>query len=87
MSAHRGPVTNCVCCERRGRHAARGLVDACYARHKAAGTLDRFPRRNRRAADTREEHSFWSGQGLSDEAIARQLGISRERLDYALSTA
>lgn len=43
-----------------------------------------FPRRNRPAAETREEHKFLADLGLSDTAIAARLGISRDTLKYAL---
>jgi hypothetical protein len=84
VTAHRGPAINCVCCGRAGRHAARGLVDACYARHKVNGTLDQFQRRYQRVEDTREEHEFLTGQGLDDDEVAKRLGIKRSQLGYAL---
>lgn len=84
MTTHRGPATNCACCKRPGWHAARGLIDACYARHKAAGTLLNFPRRTRPAAETREEYEFLKQQGLSDTEVAARLGITRQALQYAL---
>ena len=87
MSAHRGPAIKCVCCWRPGRHAGRGLVDACFARHKRHGTLDQFPRVYQVAADTQEEHAFLSSQGLSDDQIAGRLGLTLAKLRYALERA
>lgn len=87
MSTNRGRVINCVCCQRHGRHAGRGLVDACFARHQRHQTLDQFPRVNQVAADTQEEHAFLSSQGLSDGEIAERLGLSTTKLRYALGCA
>ncbi|GLZ34861.1 hypothetical protein Lesp02_70480 [Lentzea sp. NBRC 105346] len=87
MSAHRGPVIRCVCCGRTGNHAARGLVDACYARHKKHDTLHRFRRRYQVVADTVEEYAFLSELGLDDTQIAARLGISGDALKYALGRA
>ncbi|GII84565.1 hypothetical protein Ssi03_25550 [Sphaerisporangium siamense] len=34
----------CACCGFKGEIRARGLVHACYARHRIKGTLSQFPR-------------------------------------------
>jgi hypothetical protein len=80
VTTHRGPITNCVCCGRTGNRAGRGLVDACYARHKANGTLERYPRVNRARADTAEDYQFLRSQGLADVQIAARLGFNPKYL-------
>jgi hypothetical protein len=76
VTTHRGPIANCVCCGRTGNRAGRGLVDACYARHKANGTLEQYPRVNRARADTAEDYKFLHGQGLSAQQVASRLGFN-----------
>ncbi|MFD0889969.1 hypothetical protein ACFQ08_35965 [Streptosporangium algeriense] len=35
----------CVCCATPGYVMGRGLITACYQRHRSGGTLDQFPMR------------------------------------------
>jgi len=73
------PIVLCVCCDREGRHNGRGLSDACWKRHEAAGTLNNFP--PLRAWTTRlarlEAYAGLLASGERDEdMLARRLGCS-----------
>lgn len=80
------------CADCGGRHwfYARKLCQPCWQAHKAAGTLDRFPRviRADRGADTfAQDYRELAGQRLDDQAIAERLGIRIESLRRRVSRA
>jgi hypothetical protein len=33
----------CVCCGKKGEHHCRGLINACYKRHRKKGNIEMFP--------------------------------------------
>ncbi|GII63575.1 hypothetical protein Skr01_36600 [Sphaerisporangium krabiense] len=44
MGSQDRSIGACACCGTEGALIARGLDRACYMRHRAAGTLEQFPR-------------------------------------------
>lgn len=84
---------NCVCCQQRGLHHGRGLINGCHQRHRLAGTLNQFPR-------TVEPGQPWQPTGphgrrmldryaqlaairppLSKKRIAWELGVSERSIE------
>lgn len=66
---------------------ARGLCVKCYRHHWMAGTLDRFPRRQKPRAEVIEDWIFLSSHGLTQSQAAERMGMSREALAKAIARA
>lgn len=83
MSQRPSAIIRCACCERRGVIQARGLVKACYERHRMRGALGLFA--------TRRPAHPWLPTGAKGRRILdrfRQLvaqGADRKRIRWELS--
>ncbi|WP_405149499.1 hypothetical protein OG589_14735 [Sphaerisporangium sp. NBC_01403] len=91
----------CVCCGKPGQHNARGLRTSCYDRHRAKGTLDRYPRRPPAAPRPPKEphgkrmlarYAELVSRRLSPARIAWELGVGERTVQryaaaYALQRA
>ncbi|MFF4412145.1 hypothetical protein ACFYY8_06400 [Streptosporangium sp. NPDC001559] len=88
----------CVCCATPGQVMGRGLITACYQRHRSNGTLDQFPMLGappKEAGEAAREARLGRVQdyaelltwGLSQREATARLGICRrtaERYNAAL---
>jgi len=78
-------VDGCRACYRtdQGIHG-RGLCRNCYARHKNAGTLDRYPPLQRATADTIADWTELQAQGCSVALAAQRMGMTKAALEKAI---
>lgn len=65
-------------------HHSRGLCNVCDIRHRSRGTLDDYPRTNRRTADVVEDWRELQAQGYSRRDAAARIGITLAALEKAI---
>jgi hypothetical protein len=77
-------VIVCACCGKTGVLRGRGLRKACYERHRAAKTLDQFPRLGPPGEGVPEipgvtyrQLDYWARQGYLRPSASRGSGVSR----------
>ncbi|MFC3980202.1 hypothetical protein [Streptosporangium jomthongense] len=93
-------IITCVCCGQQGPSQGRGLIRACYQRHRSTGVLDRFPmlgkppvQAGKAAREARlarlEDYADLLAWGASWKEAAARVGVCRrtaERYNAALRT-
>lgn len=77
----------CTCCGNHRRIQSRNICNACWARHKAAGTLDHHPRNTRALADFAEDYAMLRARNLTRRDIADRLGMTPAAVQKAYSRA
>lgn len=81
----RGGIRTCADCGRTMHIEGRGLCGACYWRHRQAGTIDDFPRRQLPARDLVEDYEFLRrSEGYTRRQAAERMGITLARLEKAI---
>ncbi|MFD5089393.1 hypothetical protein ACFWMR_02240 [Amycolatopsis thailandensis] len=69
------------------RISGRRLCRGCHCWATRTGHLDDYPRATRRAIDVAEDHAHLHEHGLTDQEIARRLGMKLDSLHRALYRA
>lgn len=82
-----GRRTRCACCKHIRRIQSRDICNNCWARHKAAGTLDEHPRRTRTGADFAEDYAMLRARNLTRRDIADRLDMTPAAVQKAYSRA
>ncbi|HKS46735.1 MAG TPA: hypothetical protein VJT49_16805 [Amycolatopsis sp.] len=80
-------VRNCADCGKPHKKLSRNLCRICHPYHRNKGTLDQYPRTQRRDLDTVQHYQTLATRGLSRTEIAHQLGLTYAGLSSALRRA
>ena len=75
----------CLDCGRDKGPWRRGLCNACYERHRRAGTLNHAPAHSLPLDYVAEEWAFLSSWGLGRAEVAARLGMTKKAFEKALA--